>query len=132
MPTLFGGTFPRYPLVMGDEAQYFSPLKHYMLDKLARGRLIAVGDPWQSIYAFRGAKTRSMAELTEKFNAETFTLSLCFRCPKPIVEAARWRAPALRWQKEEGKYEILKDPATKAIVENSAIFSRNNAPLFNF
>src|ERR1700704_127503 len=97
MPTLFGGTFPRYPLVMGDEAQDFSPLNHAMLDKLARGRLIAVGDPWQSIYAFRGAKTRSMAELTERFRAETFTLSLCFRCPKPVVEAARWRAPSLRW-----------------------------------
>jgi superfamily I DNA/RNA helicase len=130
MPTLFGGTFPRYPLVMGDEAQDFSPLNHAMLDKLARGRLIAVGDPWQSIYAFRGAKTRSMQELTNRFKAETFTLSLCFRCPKPIVEAARWRAPALRWAKEEGTYEILRDLRRTDILENSAIICRNNAPLF--
>lgn len=130
MPTLFGGTFPRYPLVMGDEAQDFSPLNHAMLDKLARGRLIAVGDPWQSIYAFRGAKTRSMAELTERFKAETFTLSLCFRCPKPVVEAARWRAPALRWVKEEGKYEILKDLNSCTIPDGAAIICRNNAPLF--
>src|SRR5882762_6367328 len=130
MPTLFGGTFPRYPLVMGDEAQDFSPLNHAMLDKLAKGRLIAVGDPWQSIYAFRGAKTRSMAELTERFKAETFTLSLCFRCPKPIVEAARWRAPSLRWAKEEGKYEILRDLSTSDIPDGAAIICRNNAPLF--
>jgi superfamily I DNA/RNA helicase len=131
MPTLFGGTFPRYPLVMGDEAQDFSPLNHSMLDKLARGRLIAVGDPWQSIYAFRGAKTKSMQELTDRFKAETFTLSLCFRCPKPIVEAARWRAPALRWTKEEGKYEILKDLNISTIPDGAAIICRNNAPLFN-
>lgn len=130
MPTLFGGTFPRYPLVMGDEAQDFSPLNHAMLDKLAKGRLIAVGDPWQSIYAFRGAKTHSMAELTQRFNTETFTLSLCFRCPKPIVEAARWRAPALRWAKEEGKYEILKDLNLRSIPDYAAIICRNNAPLF--
>ena len=130
MPTLFGGTFPKYPLVMGDEAQDFSPLNHAMLNKLAKGRLIAVGDPWQSIYAFRGAKVRSMEELTEKFKAETFTLSLCFRCPKPIVEAARWRAPALRWVKEEGKYEILKDLDRSRIPDGAAIICRNNAPLF--
>jgi|SRR5882672_919798 len=130
MPTLFGGTFPRYPLVMADEAQDFSPLNHAMLDKLSRGRLIAVGDPWQSIYAFRGAKTKSMQELTDRFKAETFTLSLCFRCPKPVVEAARWRAPALRWVKEEGKYEILKDLLLTNIPGGSAIICRNNAPLF--
>jgi superfamily I DNA/RNA helicase len=115
---------------MGDEAQDFSPLNHAMLDKLAKGRLIAVGDPWQSIYAFRGAKTRSMTELTERFKAETFTLSLCFRCPKPIVEAARWRAPALRWAKEEGTYEILKDLHCTDVPDGAAIISRNNAPLF--
>jgi F-box protein 18 (helicase) len=130
MPTLFGGTFPRYPLVMGDEVQDFSPLNHAMLDKLAKGRFIGVGDPWQSIYAFRGAKTRSMQELTERFKADVFTLSLCFRCPKPIVEAAQWRAPALRWAKEKGTYAILKDLCLSSIPDGAAIICRNNAPLF--
>lgn len=130
MPTLFGGTFPRFPLVMGDEAQDFSPLNHAMLDKLAKGRLIAVGDPWQSIYAFRGAKTRSMQELKERFKAEEATLSLCFRCAKPIVEAAQWRAPNLRWLKEEGRYEVLKDLDPQGIPDGAAIICRNNAPLF--
>jgi hypothetical protein len=55
MPTLFGGTFPRFPLVMVDEAQDLSPLNHAMLEKLVTSRLIAVGDPFQSIYGFRGA-----------------------------------------------------------------------------
>jgi len=130
MPTLFGGTFPRYPLVMADEWQDFSPLNHAMLDKLTKGRLIAVGDPWQSIYAFRGAETGGMAKGTEKFKADTFTLTLCFRCPKPVVEAARWRAPALRWVKEEGKYEILKELRGTDIAEGASIICRNNAPLF--
>lgn len=130
MPTVFGGIFPRAPLVMVDEAQDFSPLNHAMLDKLAKGRLIAVGDPWQSIYAFRGAKTRSMQELKQRFKAEESTLSLCFRCAKPIVEAARWRAPNLRWIKQEGKYEILKDLDPTKISDGAAIICRNNAPLF--
>jgi superfamily I DNA/RNA helicase len=54
MPTLFGGSWPKYPLVMVDEAQDLSPLNHRMVDHLAGQRLIAVGDPNQSIYGFRG------------------------------------------------------------------------------
>jgi DNA helicase II / ATP-dependent DNA helicase PcrA len=130
MPTLFGGSWPRFPLVMADEAQDFSPLNLAMLDKLCRGRLIAVGDPWQSIYAFRGADIRSMARIDGKFQCESSTLSLCFRCPKPIVEAARFRAPELRWIKEEGTYEILKDLTISSVPENATFLCRNNAPLY--
>jgi superfamily I DNA/RNA helicase len=54
MPTLFGGSWPQFPLVMIDEAQDLSPINHAMLSKLVKHRLIAVGDPYQSIYGFRG------------------------------------------------------------------------------
>ena len=55
MPALFGGSFPRFPLVMVDEYQDLNPVNHAMLDKLfANSRVVGVGDPWQSIYAFRG------------------------------------------------------------------------------
>ena len=47
MPTLFGGTWPKFPLVLVDEAQDLSSLNHAMLRKLATTRLIAVGDPRQ-------------------------------------------------------------------------------------
>lgn len=47
MPTIFHGAFPRYPLVLVDEAQDLSALNHAMLRKLARKRLIAVGDQCQ-------------------------------------------------------------------------------------
>jgi DNA helicase II / ATP-dependent DNA helicase PcrA len=130
MPTLFGGSWPRFPLIMADEAQDFSPLNLKMLEKLSRGRLISVGDPWQSIYAFRGADVKSMSRISTKFQCQSSTLSLCFRCPKPIVEAARFRAPELRWIKEEGTYEILKDLTITAVSENATFLCRNNAPLY--
>jgi DNA helicase-2/ATP-dependent DNA helicase PcrA len=93
MPTLFGGTFPRFPLVMVDEAQDLSPLNHAMLRKLVVARLIAVGDPFQSIYAFRGAMTSSMATLRETFNMREMTLSVSFRCPQAVVKRAWFRVP---------------------------------------
>lgn len=47
MPTIFSGPFPKFPLVLVDEAQDLSPLNHAMLEKLVTKRIIAVGDRHQ-------------------------------------------------------------------------------------
>jgi hypothetical protein len=132
MPTLFGGTFPRFPLVMVDEAQDLSPLNHAMLSKLVTQRLIAVGDPWQSIYAFRGAMTSSMARLRETFDMHEMTLSVSFRCPRRVVERAWFRVPFMKWfdGAEDGSVERLHEWTAGDIPDGSAIICRNNAPLF--
>jgi DNA helicase II / ATP-dependent DNA helicase PcrA len=130
MPTLFGGSFPKFPLVMVDEAQDLSPINHAMLKKLVNRRLIAVGDPWQSIYAFRGAATQGMRSLREVHNATEFPLSVSFRCPRAIVEAARVRAPHMRWMKPGGHVETLATLSISSIPDGSAVICRNNAPLF--
>lgn len=131
MPTLFGGSFPRFPLVMGDEVQDFSPINHAMLDKLVTDRLVAVGDPWQSIYAFRGAKQGGMAELTKKFSAKVCDLSVSFRCPSEIVNAVRWRVPQFKSIREGGCVRNLPRLALTEIQDDSTILCRNNAPLFS-
>lgn len=144
MSTLFGGAFPRYGLVMVDEAQDLSALNHAMLAKLVGPdqRLIAVGDPFQSIYAFRGAMTTSMAALKAKFNMHEMGLSVSFRCPKAIIERARFRAPHMQWPEwaKEGSVNdltLLKDGqdfpdpwSASLIPDGAAIICRNNAPLF--
>ncbi len=132
MPTLFGGTWPKFPLVLVDEAQDLSSLNHAMLRKLATTRLIAVGDPWQSIYGFRGAVHSGMSQLKRDFNMTEMTLSTSFRCPKSIVERANRRVPHMRyapWAKD-GKVENLVALPMSEIPDNSAIICRNNAPLF--
>ena len=65
MPTLFGGIFPKFPIVMVDEAQDLSALQHLMVKKCASQRLIVVGDPCQSIYQWRGAETNSMEKMKD-------------------------------------------------------------------
>lgn len=132
MPTLFGGTFPRFPLVMVDEAQDLSALNHAMLAKLVNGRLIAVGDPYQSIYAFRGAVQSGMESLRSRHSMATRTLSTSFRCPKAIVEKARSRAPQMNYPDWaiEGAIHAPTEWNANSIPEGAAIICRNNAPLY--
>lgn len=133
MPTLFGGTFPNFPITLVDEAQDLSAINHAMLKKLARGRLIAVGDQRQSIYGFRGAVASGMKQLKADFNMTEMTLSVSFRCPIKIVENARFHAPHMQWAPgaAEGSITYLEEWNAQNIPDNAAIICRNNAPLFS-
>lgn len=130
MPTLFGGTFPDFPLVMVDEYQDLNPINHAMVAKLARRRLIGVGDPFQSVYAFRGANSAGMAEATIRFAMTPCDLSISFRCPKAIVRSVHWRVPKFRWAKPGGSVRYLDRLHISAIPEEATFICRNNAPLF--
>ena len=130
MPTLFGGTFPRFPLALIDEDQDLNLVNHEMLARSRHGRLALVGDRWQSIYAFRGAVTSGVQRLKERFNCTEYDLSLCFRCPEAVVEEARWRAPNLRAAKSGGSVKHLKQLEASSIPDTATFICRNNAPLF--
>lgn len=130
MPTLFGGSFPRFPLVLVDEAQDLSEINHAMLRRLVTTRIIAVGDPYQSIYGFRGAKSGGMASLQSAYSCTSLPLSTSFRCPKAIVLAAHFRAPTMRWAALGGHVEQLATLSCNDIPDGSAIICRNNSPLF--
>lgn len=130
MPTLFGGTFPVFPLVLVDEAQDLNACNHKMLTRFKHARIIAVGDPRQSIYAFRGAVTGGMGKLKETFKMTEAGLSVCFRCRSSIVQNVHWHAPHMRWTKEGGIVEHVDKPSPNLFPDNSAIICRNNAPLF--
>lgn len=129
MPALFGGTFPRFPLVLVDEAQDLSPVNHALLHKLCKVRTIAVGDRWQSIYSFRGVGQDSIADLVAQFKMEKADLSISFRCPRAIVENARWRVPHFKWIKDGGHVEKLANLQGASIPDNAVAICRNNAPL---
>jgi superfamily I DNA/RNA helicase len=133
MSTLFGGAFPRFPLVMCDEVQDLSEINHAMLERLVTQRLIAVGDPHQSIYRFRGAKSSGMAALKEKFKMREMSLSISFRCPKAVIENARFRAPHMMWPDwaKDGLVKRLGAWDADTIRDGAAILCRNNAPLFS-
>jgi DNA helicase-2/ATP-dependent DNA helicase PcrA len=132
MSALFGGIFPKFPIIMVDEAQDLSNLNHEMIRLMFGGRLIAVGDPYQSIYAFRGANIGSMDLLAKEYNMKRMTLSVSFRCPKAVVERARLRAPHMQYPEwaKDGIVSRLDDWSPADILDGGAIICRNNAPLF--
>lgn len=133
MPTIFHGAFPRYPLVLVDEAQDLSALNHATLRKLVKKRLIAVGDSKQAIYGFRGAHEDSMRKLQQEFDMQEHRLSISFRCPIAVIKSVQWRAPLMRWPAwaEEGRVEFLETWSAAELPEHAAILCRNNAPLFS-
>lgn len=133
MPTIFQGAYPMYPLVLVDEAQDLSALNHATLRKMVgKRRLIAVGDPCQAIYGFRGAHEESMSLLRETFSMRELPLTISFRCPQEVVKHVRWRAPQMRWPEwaTPGTVSTLASWNAQSLVEDGVIICRNNAPLF--
>lgn len=137
MPTIMQGTpFPILSNVLVDEAQDLSELNHVMLTKVARRRLIAVGDSLQAIYAFRGAHQEGMPLLRERFAMETLYLSTTFRCPPAICDHVRHHAARiLPWEgnpDSPGDVRYLRSWSMADIPDGAAVLCRNNAPLFLF
>ena len=84
-----------YPqsIIFGDEVQDWNPcqIKLALMVIKRGGRLIAVGDEFQSVYGFRGADTDAMDNLIAalgktKRGVKTLPLSVCYRCPRLVIE----------------------------------------------
>lgn len=134
LPTVLKMVFPVYQNVLADEVQDFSELNHRMVEKLVKGRIIAVGDSRQAIYAFRGAHTHGMPILAKRFNMTTLHLSTTFRCPSAICDYVRPHVPRIEaWAdnpRNPGEIRSLDLWKIEDIPVGAAVICRNNAPLF--
>lgn len=85
----------KYPVVVIDEYQDLGlPLHRIVLALLeADVRIIAVGDPDQSIYGFTGAKPALLKALVRNRRLEPITLKLNYRCADRIIAASRTLLP---------------------------------------
>lgn len=82
---------PKFDVVFVDEAQDTNMIQREILKKIMHSgsRVIAVGDPKQAIYGFRGADAQSLQSIADEFNAVTLPLSISYRCPKAVVKYAQ-------------------------------------------
>ncbi|MEU8266027.1 ATP-dependent DNA helicase [Sphaerisporangium sp. NPDC049002] len=86
-----------YDVVFVDEYQDTDPAQEFLLQQLAGdGRdLVAVGDPDQSIYGFRGADVRGILSFPERFRtlegqeASVVALRVCRRSGPDLLTASR-------------------------------------------
>ena len=79
-----------YQYVIVDEYQDTSPAQAEMAELLAepQGNLTVAGDPYQSIFSFRGAEVRNIATFSEHPATRRIVLAQSFRVPAEIMEAA--------------------------------------------
>jgi len=82
---------PRFDVVFVDEAQDTNAIQRAIIKMMLKpgGRVIAVGDPAQAIYGFRGADSDSIELIKQAFNCIELPLSISYRCPKAVVNYAR-------------------------------------------
>lgn len=80
----------KFPVIVVDEYQDLGHGLHKLVTKLQEYgvRLIAVGDPDQSIYSFTGARPTLLQELYEKHlpKGEAVTLTKNYRCGQRIID----------------------------------------------
>lgn len=91
LPVLEGISLPKFDFVFVDEAQDTNAIQRALLRKIMKrtSRLVAVGDPAQAIYGFRGADSDSLGLIAEEFKCKTLPLSVSYRCAQSVVEYAR-------------------------------------------
>ena len=79
-----------YRQVMTDEFQDVSPVQVSLLRAFAAAgaQLTAVGDPCQSIYAFRGAAPAVMSNFAEEFSCAQVVLHRNYRSGQPVLDYA--------------------------------------------
>jgi DNA helicase-2/ATP-dependent DNA helicase PcrA len=81
----------RFPVLVVDEYQDLGHALHRIVLCLcftARIRLVAVGDPDQSIYGFTGAEPALLQDLAKRDGIETVQLQLNYRCGPTIIRAS--------------------------------------------
>lgn len=84
-------SLPKFDYVFVDEAQDTNSIQRAILRKIMKPstRLVAVGDPAQAIYGFRGADSNSMKMIADEFGCVELPLTVTYRCPTSVVEFAK-------------------------------------------
>ncbi len=133
MPYLRGARFDQYHVVFVDELQDVSPVQRSLLKRVIKsgGRIIGVGDSYQSIYGFRGADHNSMEDFAKEFDCLRLPLSISYRCSKAIVREAQKYVPQIEpfESAPEGLVETIPDYIATQFLKTDVVLCRNTAPL---
>jgi len=143
--------WPRYDVVLADEVQDFNECQSVMLKKLsdAGARVVAVGDPNQSIYRFRGSDSKSFEKVSQSIQAApnggvVHELPTNYRSGKKIIEYVRTNTHVKDLQaglnfdgdvtegspKEEAIESVINEVKQGGKLKMStAVIARTNSPL---
>jgi superfamily I DNA/RNA helicase len=130
----------KYDVVMVDEAQDLTPAEREVVLRASRGgRVIAIGDEMQSLYAWRAADRDSIQNLKQglmnrdgKRSVIERPLTQTFRCPTKVVDLASTLVPRFRATDDADEgivQEVTPEEAMENVRPGDFVLSRKNAPL---
>ncbi len=131
----FNMSLPLYAYVMVDEAQDCNPGRIDVLRRLmnpAITRILPVGDKNQVIFQFCGSCEDSMDRLRDVLSAESFPLTVSYRCAKAIVGEAQRYVNDIEASPDAEDGVVEKVSKGRMLAEagpGDFIISRVNAPL---
>lgn len=115
------------PILLIDEAQDLSQLDLSFLSR-APCALFPVGDPYQSLYGWRGA----VPDILNRLGLKEFPLTLCWRCAKKIIRCAQSWVPDIRaGRTEDGETSWLTSVPDFRYLPPAVVLSRTNADLID-
>lgn len=130
-PAIGDWRLKQYHVVIVDECQDLNRAQQVMLRKMLKpgGRLIAVGDPKQSIYGFAGADIESFDRLKKMLpNTVELPLSCCYRCDADIITHAKEVVPWIEAREGAGQGEMRLGNIAE-LNEGDMVLCRNTRPL---
>ncbi len=115
----------RYILV--DEYQDTNLLQSEILDILAAGwrNLMVVGDDFQSIYSFRGARYENILEFTKKYpDAKIFTVEINYRSTPHILNFANCIISSARHKFKKGLKPVREEGIKPIVVSAIDVYQQ--------
>jgi DNA helicase II / ATP-dependent DNA helicase PcrA len=91
LPVYWKASAPKRDFVMVDEAQDLNNCQTEIAIALAgsKGRILGVGDPFQSVFGFAGADCNSYANFRDRQKVKELPLSICYRCPTSHINLVK-------------------------------------------
>jgi len=124
--------------VLIDECQDVNRAQQRLIEKMLRrdkntkkykGRLIAIGDGFQSIYGFTGITDRTYQWFKEFQNTKILPLSYSFRCSKKVIEHAQKIVPNIKALPDAPEGSVRKGSVLEEADDGDFVLSRTTAPL---
>jgi len=124
----------QFDILFGDEVQDWNAAQIKMALRSVKesGRIIGVGDRWQSIYGFRGADINAIPGLIKATGAKVLPLSITYRCPSSHVKLAQELVPHIEAREgaAEGTVETVGEfKFQRDVKQGDMVLCRCNAPL---
>ena len=131
LPIVLNVRMWQYDWVFIDECQDLNAAQRELFLKCIKpnGRFIAVGDRMQSIYGFSGADEESFIKLKNLPRTAKLPLSICYRCDRSIIQAAKQYVPQIEARDNADEGVVTLEAKVADVKDGDMIICRVTTPL---